>query len=295
MRRLLFIALAATVLAGGIAYAAKPRRSFVIATPKPGKINIAVLRFDLKRGAKPPRLHISTRYKPPARAAVVTAVIRVRGMPNRYLGLVAIVNFRAARNASALHRARDTPPAQVTADNYEFVLEANGAGAPLGGEWAGGSRVHTEFVHKPAIPQSQAASYDNTLSGLIARIIKILRGFADPNFTRAVGGEPPLGDFILEVSANHFHNGPGDSTLFGCARTSPAQPGASYTDTITKPDKSTASRTDVLDSAGKATISTPINQYGDYTQELAVTSGGKTVTKTVTSSVTSTQGQNGCA
>lgn len=62
MKRLLFVTLAAATLACGIAYAAtdaKPRRSFVIATPKAGKINIAVLRFDVKRGAKPPRLHIS--------------------------------------------------------------------------------------------------------------------------------------------------------------------------------------------------------------------------------------------
>lgn len=222
----------------------------------------------------------------------MTAVLRVRGKPNRYLGLVAIVNFRAAKSASA---ARDDTSASVTTHNYEFVLEANGAGAPLGGEWVGGSPVRRDFVHVPAIPPTQAASYGKTLSGLIDRIVKILRGAPDPNFTRAVGGEPPLGDYILEVSATHFHNGPGDSTLFACARTTPAQPGAPYTDTITKPDKSTASRTGVLDSAGKATISTPINQYGDYAQALSVTSGGKTVTKTVTSSVTSTQGQNGCA
>jgi hypothetical protein len=244
-------------------------------------------------------LRISTRYKPPAKAAVVSAVLRVRGKPNRYLGLIAIVNFRAAKHASAFLRARDDPPARVIADNYEFILEANGPAAPLGGEWIGSSSVHREFVHRPAIPPSQAASYGNTLSGLIDRIVKILRGIPDLNFSRAVGGDtqapPPLGDYILEISATHFHNGPGDSTLFGCARTNPAQPGASYTDTITKPDKSTVSISGVLDAAGKATISTPINQYGDYTQTLAVTSRAKKVTKTVTSSVTATQGQNGCA
>jgi hypothetical protein len=89
-------AAAATVLAfalGGIAAAgaATPRRTLALATPRQGKIAIAVLRFS--RGRRPPALRLRRRYSAGPGVALVGGVARLPRTRTSYLGLVAIVDF----------------------------------------------------------------------------------------------------------------------------------------------------------------------------------------------------------
>ncbi|MGH2711161.1 MAG: hypothetical protein ACRDH9_08170 [Actinomycetota bacterium] len=119
-----------------------------------------------------------------------------------------------------------------------------------------------------------------------------LRGVdTDPSPSPSPSPSPPWG---LGLFGTWYHHGPGESSLFGCVTTDPAQGGAPYDYSVTKPDNSTSSQSGNLDGSGKATISTSINQYGTYKQTVSVTSGGVTQAKTVETNVTSSQGQNGC-
>ena len=120
-----------------------------------------------------------------------------------------------------------------------------------------------------------------------------------PSTSPSTTGSPsPSGSaspsWTLGFSGTWYHFGPGESALYGCVTTSPAQSGASYNYSLTKPDNSTTSKSGNLETSGKATISTPINQYGIYKQTVSVTSGGMTQEKTNETNVTSNQGQSGC-
>ena len=120
-----------------------------------------------------------------------------------------------------------------------------------------------------------------------------------PSTSPATTGSPsasasPSPSWTLGFSGTWYHYGPGESALFGCVTTNPAQGGAPYNYALTKPDNSMSSKSGNLDTSGKATISTPINQYGTYKQTVSVTSGGVTQEKTTETNVTSSQGQSGC-
>lgn len=104
------------------------RRHVVLPTPKQSKISFAVLRFDLKPGSKRPNLRLAKPYKPPPTAALVAGVARVRGKPNRYLAIVAVVNFRARRTTSAAAAAGNDPSAFVVASNGFTLYPAFGVG-----------------------------------------------------------------------------------------------------------------------------------------------------------------------
>jgi hypothetical protein len=100
--------------------------------------------------------------------------------------------------------------------------------------------------------------------------------------------------FVVNVVPGHFHNGPGDSTFYGCISTSPSQALAPFTYTLQEP-VGTVTGSGTLDGAGHGTISEPINVFGSYHLEVAVTSGGTTVTGTADHGVGAPQGTAGCA
>jgi hypothetical protein len=100
--------------------------------------------------------------------------------------------------------------------------------------------------------------------------------------------------FGVNLNGSWHHNGPGDSTLFACASTDPAQPSASYVYTVTKPDSSKVQEQGTLDSFGEAEFDTAITQFGSYTQAIVVTSPEGTVEQSITTNVTSKQKED-CA
>ncbi len=106
--------------------------------------------------------------------------------------------------------------------------------------------------------------------------------------------DPAAPAFKVAIGGRWFHNGPGDSSFFGCGSSTPALPGAAWTDVITVPSGATTTRSGTLDAAGKATFTLPINTYGDYVQLFTVTSGGIMASATTTTSVTSSQGSGPC-
>ena len=114
-----------------------------------------------------------------------------------------------------------------------------------------------------------------------------------PSPTAASVPSPATG-FKVVLAGGHVHNGPGNSTLYECFGTDPAQPGAPYTSTVTRPDGTQANASGSLDGAGKATVATQINQYGPYTQAGAVTSGGATQSQSIQTTVTAAQGTKPC-
>lgn len=105
-------------------------RDVVLSTPKQSRISLALLRFVLKPGSKRPTLRLAKPYKPPSTAALVAGVARVRGKPNRYLAIVAIVNFRAQRTTSGTAAAESDPSARVVASGDFTIYPAFVVGAP---------------------------------------------------------------------------------------------------------------------------------------------------------------------
>jgi hypothetical protein len=116
----------------------------------------------------------------------------------------------------------------------------------------------------------------------------------EDEFRAASRSPSPSPKFGVNLDGSWRHNGPGSSTLFACVSTTPAQPGASYVATVTKPDSTQVTQSGTLDPSGGTQIQTPITQFGNYTEQVAVTSSGSTVTQTTTVNVTSQQ-RSGCA
>lgn len=73
-----------------------------VPTPAPGRANVALLRFYLTPG-KVPDLRITNGYRQPSTAAFVGGIAPVGAGNNRFVGLVAIVNFQNPA-APAVHR-----------------------------------------------------------------------------------------------------------------------------------------------------------------------------------------------
>ena len=77
--------------------------------------------------------------------------------------------------------------------------------------------------------------------------------------------------------------------------TAPGRAGARATESITKPDGSTETKSFTLDGKGAAVTPFRINAYGNYTFDVKVTSGGVTKSATGQTNVTSAPGKGlGC-
>jgi hypothetical protein len=273
------------------------------------------------------------RAKLPRSVVVIGDVGRLKGHHEVVVLGVMVVNRKApgaARSARAVTADFNIATGLKWAPlRYTFPIGigseiANGA-APMPGMWYGGAgELYGNHWQTTSLDNYIAFFFTEQIGFQLALDLGRATGASSPpagfvmNFAHAIGagdtaatgnffsvinGSPlmpptmgpptPTPTFAVKVFGDWHHNAPGDSSLVTCINTDPV-PGAPYTLTVTKPDGSTGTQSGNLDSAGKATVTSPINAYGSYTQTVSVTSGGTTKTAMTSTTVTSTQHPGTC-
>lgn len=168
----------ATVVAGA--------QRLEVPDPAPGTVNVALLRFDLDVGTPVPVLHRANGYRPPKTAVFVAGVAPDPTLPNGYVGLVAVADFKGAGQ-----QGQRRTKAAVSA-TQEFSIEFAGDAAYARNEVASyeGLGKHgnwtVSWYSAPGSPQQVAQDG----SRLLDEIASQLQGSASPALLAALAGQP---------------------------------------------------------------------------------------------------------
>jgi hypothetical protein len=171
------------------ASAATPRHTVVgLRTPAQGMIAVAVLRFHVANGARPPRLRIASRFNRATTTAVVLGTARVPGRRASYIGLVSIVNFQGSAQAAGQSTAK--PVLYVTASR-PFTVDYLGDAGTYRGTMRSKLRIigfGAWKINAFALPPANVEPTFRNPRTLLDEVKRVLIGTPGPQFLVAVRG-----------------------------------------------------------------------------------------------------------
>lgn len=165
-----------------------------VPAPGPGQATVALLRFYLAPGSIPD-LRITNGYQQPASAAFVGGIAPVGNDNTRFVGLVAIVNFKGPSGA------RPGRGSAGVAANQPFFVDYLGDLAQVGGKGAaiqailsgipGPEAWTVDWFNQPPVTTQAAQQYTLDGRSLLDATFRRLLNRPDPGFLAAIAGPLP--------------------------------------------------------------------------------------------------------